>query len=103
MIYRIDWTFRLSLLTIALFLGIIALRPIVYPSRVLAQTARFDHIAIISPVYIYKGVQGLLLLDKRNGGVWFIPKGNNDSETPFSGAPKFIFRIPFEKLDEAQR
>lgn len=100
MIYRIDWTFRVILLTIAVFLGIIALRPLVYPSReVLAQAARFDHIYIVSPTFLYKGAQGLLLMDKRNGNVWFIPKGNDASQMPFSGSPSYIFRIPFERLD----
>ena len=104
MIYRIDWTFRFALMSIALCLGIIALRPLAYPTqKVQAQTARFDHVYIVSPTFLYKGAQGLLLLDKRNGNVWFIPKGNEASQTPFSGAATYIFRIPFEKLDEAGR
>ena len=104
MIYRIDWTFRLVLATIAIFLALIALRPLVHPSReVLAQSARFDHILLVSPAYLYKGVQGILLLDKRNGNVWFIPKGNDMSQTPFSQNPTYIYRIPFEKLDEHPR
>ena len=102
MIYRIDWTFRGILLAIAVSLGLIALRPLVYPSKeVLAQATRFDHIYIVSPAFLYKGAQGLLLMDKRNGNVWFIPKGNDAFQKPFSGAPSFIFRIPFERLDSA--
>jgi hypothetical protein len=102
MIYRIDWTFRIVLLMLTVFTGVIALRPLIYPPRdVLAQAARFDHINILSPTFLYKGAQGLLLMDKRNGNVWFIPKGNDTSQAPFSGAPAYIFRIPFEKLDSA--
>jgi hypothetical protein len=101
MIYRIDWTFRLILAIIALSLAVIAVSQFVNPSRaVLAQAARFDHIAIISPTFLYNGVQGLLLMDKRNGKIWFMPKGNNPSSPPFSGDPTYIFRIPFEKLDQ---
>lgn len=100
MIYRIDWTFRVILLAIAVSLGVIALRPLVYPSReVLAQATRFDHISIVSPTFLYKGAQGLLLMDKRNGNVWFIPKGNDSSQAPFSAPPSYMFRIPFERLD----
>jgi hypothetical protein len=101
MTYRIDWTLRLILLTIALSLAVIAVSQFIYPSRaVLAQPARFDHVAIISPTFLYNGAQGLLLMDKRNGKIWFMPKGNSPSSPPFSSDPTYILRIPFEKLDQ---
>ena len=42
-----------------------------------------------------------LLLDKRNGNVWFIPKGD-DINISFRD-PAFVVRIPLEKLDQAPR
>ena len=94
---RIDWTTRITLLAIALFLGIIALRPVLEPPvAVQAQTARFDHVFIVSAVFLYKGNQGLLVMDKRNGNVWFIQR-NSDG----FGDPVFVLRMPWEKLDQA--
>ncbi|HTS66557.1 MAG TPA: hypothetical protein VMH28_31255 [Candidatus Acidoferrales bacterium] len=94
---KTDWILRATLLAIALFLGIIAVRPLVEPSvRAQAQAARFDHVSIISPVFMYKGRQGLLVMDKRNANVWFIPRVDDE----FKDAV-FVLRLPFEKLDQA--
>jgi hypothetical protein len=49
-------------------------------------------------MYLYKGVQGLLVLDRRNGNVWFIPKVNEVFQDPV-----FVVRMQFEKLDQAPR
>ena len=92
-----DWTLKAILLAIALFLGMIALRPLFEPgTKALAQSARFDHVNIVSPVFLYKGRQGLLVIDKRNANVWFIPKVDDDFK-----APVFVLRLPFEKLDQS--
>lgn len=94
-----DRTLKAILTTIALFLGIIAIRPIFDPANhVLAQAARFDHVQIVSAVFLYKGQQGLLLLDKRNAKVWFMPKANDQFQDPV-----LILRLPFEKLDQGQQ
>ena len=94
---KADWTVKAILLTIALFLGMIALRPIVEPSaKVMAQQARFEHVYIVSPMFLYKGNQGILVMDQRNANVWFIPKVNEQYQ-----APVFVLRLPFEKLDQA--
>jgi len=94
---RIDWTFKATLLVIAIFLGMIAVRPFFEPNtKVLAQSARFDHVFIVSTVFLYKGGQGLLVLDRRNGNVWFIPKVNDSFQDPV-----FVVRMQFEKLDQA--
>jgi hypothetical protein len=86
-------------MAIALFLGVIALRPFFTPAvSVQAQSARFDHVFIVSTVFLYKGSQGLLVLDRRNGNVWFIPRANESFQDPV-----FVTRMQFEKLDQAPR
>jgi len=47
-------------------------------------------------MFLYKGAQGLLVMDRRNANVWFIPKTGDQF-----GAPVFVIRVPFEKLDQA--
>jgi hypothetical protein len=95
--HKPDHLLRAILATIALLLAILVLRPFFEPSlRVSAQSARFDHVRIVSPVFIYKGQQGLLVLDQRNANVWFIPKVDDQFKTPV-----FVIRVPFEKLDQA--
>ncbi|MEO8594906.1 MAG: hypothetical protein ABI759_16420 [Candidatus Solibacter sp.] len=84
------------LMTIVLLLGIIALRPILDPQdKVLAQSAQFDHVTIVSAVFLHKGQQGMLVLDRRNANVWFIPKVNDQFQNPV-----FVLRVPFEKMDQ---
>ena len=94
---RVDFTLRITMALIAIFLGMIALRPFFSPTTtVKADAARFDHVFIASAAFLYKGEQGLLVLDRRNGNVWFIPKRTNAF-----GDPVFLVRVPFEKLDQA--
>jgi len=94
---RNDLFIKVTLLAIALFLGVIALHPLFEPAiAVQAQGARFDHVQILSAMFLYKGAQGLLVMDKRNGNVWFIPKVNDGFQDPV-----FIVRMQFEKLDRA--
>ena len=95
MMLRNDLLTKLTLLAIALSLGVIALHPLFEPAiAVQAQGARFDHVFILSATFLYKGAQGLLVMDKRNGNVWFIPKVNDGFQDPV-----FVIRLPFEKLD----
>ena len=94
---KTDRTLKMILATIALFLGMIAIRPLFDPAvKVLAQAAKFDHVYIVSPMFLYKGQQGLLVMDRRNANVWFIPKTNDQFQNPV-----FVIRVPFEKLDQA--
>ncbi len=94
---------KLAVVAIAVFLGIIALRPFFEPAvTAQAQSARFDHVLIVSTGFLYKGRPGLLLLDKRNGNVWFIQRSNDESAEPFQD-PVFLIRMQFEKLDQAPR
>jgi hypothetical protein len=94
-----DWTLKAILALIALFLGLIAIRPLFDPATtVLAQAAKFDHVYIVSPVFLYKGQQGMLVMDRRNANVWFLPKGDDRFLDPV-----FVFTVPFEKLDQPHR
>jgi hypothetical protein len=92
-----DRTLKALLMVIALFLAMIAIRPFFYPATdVLAQSARFDHVQLIATTFLYKGQQGLLVLDRRNANVWFIPRTQDQFQ-----APVFVIRLPFEKLDQS--
>ena len=100
---RMTNTSKPALWLIAAFLGIIALRPLYNPAAaVSADASKFDHISIVAPVFLYKGQQGLLLMDKRNANIWFIGKGN-DQMTLKYGDPVFVTQIPLDKLDHAPR
>jgi hypothetical protein len=65
-----------------------------------AESAQFDYVYVISPVYLYQGRQGILLMDKRNGNVWFIARGDN-TNISFRD-PVFVVRVPLEKLETAR-
>ena len=67
--YKVDWTLKSILAVIAISLGMIALRPYFNTATVLADSAKFDHVYIAAPGYLYKGEQGLLVMDRRNGNV----------------------------------
>jgi hypothetical protein len=68
-------------------------------TTVSAASGRYDYVSIISPVFVYKGVQGVLLLDSRNGNIWFVPKGT-DFNLNFKD-PVFVIQLPLDKLDNA--
>ena len=90
-----DRTVKGLLLLIVLLLAVIALRPYVTPiETVHAQTARFDHVTVVSALFLHGGDRGLLLLDRRNGNVWFMPSRDEKYLDPV-----FLVRVPFEKLD----
>ena len=58
-----DRTVKGLLLLIVLLLAVIALRPYVTPiETVHAQTARFDHVTVVSALFLHGGDRGLLLL-----------------------------------------
>ena len=90
-----DRSLKAILAIIAFFLGLIAVRPFFEPTTTAhAQTARFDHVFIASTVFLYKGQQGMLVMDRRNANVWFIPKVSDQFQDPI-----YVMRLPFEKLD----
>ena len=99
---RNPWKF-LFLATLAVLIGVLGIQ--VYLLRTpaaYADSGRFDYIQIVATGFLYNGSQGLLLLDKRNGNVWFLPRGS-DTRTSFFKEPVFMIRVPFEKLDEQPR
>jgi len=98
-----DRILKLMLLTIAVLLGMIAARPYLVPEMaVAADSGRFDYLNVVSPAYIYNGMPGVLLMDKRNGNVWFLGKYTDNMKVTF-GDPVFVAHVPLEKVDEAAR
>jgi hypothetical protein len=80
----------------------LALRFVFSPEIVAsADSGRFDYVYVISPSYLYQGNQGVLLLDKRNGNVWFLGR-SNELNISFR-EPVFVSRLPLEKLDQPPR
>lgn len=97
-------TGKLLLPIIAGLLGMIVVRSYLVPEmKVAAESGRFDYINVVSPAYIYNGRQGVLLLDKRNGNVWFLEKYAPDNTKVSFRDPVFVAHVPLEKVDEAAR
>jgi hypothetical protein len=97
--HKTDWTIRALLLAIVALLGLLVLQRFFdNPTIVSAQSSRFDHVFIASTVFLYKGQQGMLVLDKRNGNVWFFPRVNEAFQDPV-----FVMRLQFEKIDQGLR
>jgi hypothetical protein len=93
-------TTRILLAVIATLLVVIALElRTARPPAVYADSSRFDHVQIVATSFVFGGNTGLLALDKRNGNVWFIPRGQDMEKTWFKD-PVFVIRVPFEKLDQ---
>ena len=97
-----DWNMKISLIALAVTLGALALRPYFTPEiQAVAESGRFDSIMIVSVGFLYQGNQGVLVLDKRNGNLWFIGRGH-EMNVPFKD-PVYLERLPLEKLDHAPR
>ncbi len=95
-----DRTTRILLIVVTVLLGVIALElRTPRPERVYADSSRFDHIQVIATNFLIGGNPGVLVLDKRNGNVWFIPRGQDMDKFWFK-EPMFLIRVPFEKLDQ---
>jgi hypothetical protein len=91
------------LLAIAAFLGMIAVRPYLAPeTKVIADSGRYDYASVVSPAFLYQGKQGILLLDKRNGNVWFLARNGDNMKVSYAD-PAFVLHVPLEKLDEQVR
>jgi hypothetical protein len=99
-----QWISRISsnaLLLVVIFVALIELRPYFSPgSQVSAQSVKYDYIYVISPMFLYKGQQGLLLMDKRNGNVWFLARGADQMKLHYED-PVLVTQIPLAKLDHA--
>jgi hypothetical protein len=100
---RSDRMLKMVLLVIAVLLGMIAVRPYLVPeTAVTADSGRFDYLTVVSPAYVYNGRQGVLLMDKRNGNVWFLARYTDNMKVTFAD-PQFLAHVPLEKVDEAAR
>lgn len=96
------WKF-LFFATLVLLVAVLAIQVYVLrPVTAYADSGRFDYIQVVATGFIYNGNPGLLLLDKRNGNVWFLPRGS-DMKTTFFKEPVFLIRVPFEKLEDQPR
>ena len=93
-------TTRIILAVIAILLAVIAVElRTARPQPVYADSSRFDHVQVVATSFVFGGNTGLVLLDKRNGNVWFLPRGQDMAKTWFK-EPVFLIRVPFEKLDQ---
>lgn len=100
--YKTNSSLKLAILAATFLFGMIASGHLFQPSvKVHAEGARFDHVQIVSTTFIYKGQLGLLLLDRRNGNVWFLPKSSDESRRDPFDDPVLLVRVRLEKLDPA--
>jgi hypothetical protein len=90
---------KTALIAIVLLLGMIAAQLWMRNTiTVSADSGQYDYITIVSPLYLYKGSQGVLLLDKRNGNVWFVAR-SQDQDLSYED-PVLVVRFPLEKLNQ---
>ena len=89
-------TLYATLIIVVLMLALLVMRT--SPASVSADSGRFDYVHVISPAYLYQGNQGVLVLDKRNGNVWFFGKGD-EMKVTFRD-PVLVTKLPLEKLDQ---
>jgi hypothetical protein len=90
-----DWSLKLILAAIAACLAILVFQGFGPRIPIVRAEARFDHVHVITSAFLYKGQAGLLILDKRNGNVWFMT-----NQQGVFGEPVLLTRVPFEKLDQ---
>ncbi len=107
---RFDWLTKVLLLAVAVFLGILAFRPVVQPQRVFAQDST-PYPFHIEPgtVTLRKpdGTQtwGKIVVDMRNGNVWGFPiKAQNTpyptygpSDSPKVSHPMYLGQLDFSE------
>ncbi|MDR3674726.1 MAG: hypothetical protein P4N24_04510 [Acidobacteriota bacterium] len=110
---KIDWFVKFLLLVIAIFLGVIALRPYMAPPKVEAQSGG------VYPLYIepgevrigapdgVHGAIGKLVIDRRNGNVWGFPGFDQvprplgeSSSTPLVSHPFLVGKYAFADVDK---
>ena len=95
-----DRSARIVLFVIAALLAVIAVElGMGRPQPVFADSSRFDHVQVVATSFVFGGNTGMLLLDKRNGNTWFLPRVQDMHKTWFK-EPVFLIRVPFEKLDQ---
>lgn len=110
---KIDWFVKTLLFTITIFLGVLALRPLLLPPAVSAQGPE------VYPFYIEPGivmlrapdgsrqVYGRMVVDLRNGKVWGFPTLTQDpypvdamSSTQPTSRPFLLAKFAFSDTDK---
>jgi hypothetical protein len=88
---KIDWIVKFLLLVIAIFLGVIALRPYVAPPVVQAQPGGAypvffmpGAVMLPDPHGHLGGVPGKVVVDLRNGNIWGFPGFTQDDYGTFN-------------------
>ncbi len=87
---RFDWTTKLLLLAIVVFLGVLVFRPVVQPQPVFAQDATAYPFQIMQGMVTLRkadGTQtwGKVAVDMRNGDVWGFPMPAQNTPYPVYG------------------
>jgi hypothetical protein len=108
--------YTLCLLTlIALFLGVIALRPVTRPGAVLAQSD-YSYLYVEPRTTMIRKpdgsqqVEGKVFIDMRNGDIWGFPTFSGTPypvdttrSTPPVSTPMYLGRFDFSKMTPAER
>jgi len=97
MIRKEGWSLTFVILVAILLIAFLSLRSNLGLEVKAADTVRFDYVTIVSPAYVHQGNQGVLLLDRRNGNVWFFGR-TNELGMAFKD-PIMISRLPLDKLE----
>ena len=100
---------------IALFLGMIALRPVVSPGAVLAQSD-FSYLYVEPRTTLLRKpngdqqVEGKVVVDLRNGDIWGFPTLSSTPypidtlrSTPPVSTPMYLGKFDFSKMTAAER
>jgi hypothetical protein len=96
---QLDRFTKATLLAIAIFLGLIAIRPFTGAERVQAGAGDFEHVRYVGRFGI--GQQsGNLLLDARTGDMWGYGFGATSGGSPGAGAPEVLYIGRLSKLGE---
>jgi len=113
---RLTQAYIAFLLTvIALFLGMIALRPVISPGAVLAQSD-FSYLYVEPRTTLLRKpngdqqVEGKMVIDMRNGDIWGFPTLSSTPypidtlrSTPPVSTPMYLGKFDFSKMTPAER
>jgi hypothetical protein len=110
---KIDWFTKVLLLVIAASLVVIAVRPYLAPTEVLAQSGEGHHFYVEPGTSILRApdasrqVLGQVVVDLRNGNVWGFPTLTQDpyptagtNTTPQTSHPFLLGRFALEDADK---
>jgi hypothetical protein len=110
---KIDRLTQCLLFAIAIFLGIIALRPYIAPATVQAQSTEAYPLSIEPGTFMLRApdgsrqVMGRVAIDMRNGNIWGFPTLSNDvyptagaDTTPPTSHPFRLGKFAFADLDK---